>query len=166
MKDKEIAPSTDTNYIETDYKFIGQAVRDDNPVKANVLFIPGIGCEYEDHRRFKDLLVSYNYYALNLPGHGRSQVPSYEQLSLVDLTNYVLDFIDARNLDSLVIIAHGTSCAIAAQLCQIIPQKIICNILVSPLDHTFVDDARQVRDILVPQTIHEIDQLYRMAFCQ
>ncbi len=166
MKQKEIAASTDINYIETDYKFMGEALKDDNHSKTNILFIPGIGCEYEDHRKFKDLLVSYNYYALNLPGHGRSKIPSYEQLSLQDLTNYVLDFIEARNLDSLVLIAHGTSCAIAGQLCQIIPQKIICNILVSPLDNTFVNDARQVRDILVPKTDEEIDQLYRMAFCQ
>lgn len=162
MKAKEFANSQDINHIETDFRFVGDLLRNNNKSKANILFIPGIGCEYADHARFKDLLVSYNYYAINLPAHGQSLIESYEKLSLQDLTNYVLQFIAEKKLDTLVIIAHGTSCAILAQLNQLIPDKIVANILVSPIDTTFIADAREVRDILVPRIDEQIDQYLRL----
>ncbi len=164
MKEKEFATTNDIDHIETDYRFIGEILRNNNHSKANILFIPGIGCEFADHNKFRNLLVAYNYYSINLPAHGHSKIESYERLSLQHLTNYVLDFINEKKLTDIVLIAHGTSCAVAAQLNQIIPERIICNILVSPLDSTFIGDARQIRDVLVPRIDEQIDQLYRMAF--
>ncbi len=163
MKEKEFAQENDIDHIETDYRFVGETLRNHNNAKANILFIPGIGCEFADHNRFRDLLVSYNYYAINLPAHGHSLIESYEKLSLQHLTNYVIDFINEKKLDSLVLIGHGTSCAIVAQLNQIIPNKIISNVLVSPIDTTFIDDARVIRDILVPRIDEQIDQLMRLS---
>ncbi len=165
MKEKEFATTNDIDHIETDFRFIGENLRNNNYSKANILFLPGIGCEFADHNKFKNLLVCYNYYAINLPAHGHSKIESYEKLSLQHLTNYVLDFIADKELEDLVIIAHGTSCAIAAQLNQIIPEKIICNVLVSPLDTTFIGDARQIRDVLVPRIDEQANQLYRMMCC-
>lgn len=163
MREKEFATINDIDHIETDYRFVGETLRNNNHSKANILFIPGIGCEFADHYRFKDLLISYNYYAINLPAHGHSLIESYEKLSLNHLTNYVLDYIEHKKLDSLVLIGHGTSCAIVAQLNQIIPEKIIANVLVSPIDSTFIDDARVVRDILVPRIDEQIDQWLRLS---
>ncbi len=74
MKEKEFATTNDIDHIETDYRFIGEILRNNNHSKANILFIPGIGCEFADHNKFRNLLVAYNYYSINLPAHGHSKI--------------------------------------------------------------------------------------------
>lgn len=163
MKSNKYEINNDENGLETDFRFIGETLRNNNHSKANILFIPGIGCEFADHQKFKELLVSYNYYAINLPAHGNSNFESYDKLSLKDMANYVLNYIQNKELDSLILIGHGTSCAVVALLNKYIPENIIGNVLVSPIDSTFISDTKQIRDVLIPRLDEQISQLLRLS---
>lgn len=148
--------------IETDFSLIGNNPGNLACAKASIVYLPGFGCDFYEHSNFKDLLVSYDYYAINLPAHGLSNWSNAEDLTLKGFADIVVSFIEKRQLEKVILIGHFSSAAVAAIVNGLIPDTIIGNIFISPIDSSFQKDADEVRDILVPRIPEALDQLQRL----
>lgn len=130
--------------------------------KASIIYLPGFGCDFKNHQSFRDLLVSYDYYALNFPAHGASKWNSVNELTISYFANLVIKFIEKNELDSVVLIGHSSSAAVAALVNSLIPEKIIANVLIAPIENSFQMDADEILDIIIPRLPSQFEQLQRL----
>lgn len=150
------------NDIETDISLIGYGPNKLYTPKASIVYLPGFGCDFQNHEAFKDLLTSYDYYALNFPAHGASKWKSTNELTISHFANLVVQFIEKRDLTSVVLIGHSSSAAVAALANTLIPERIIANILISPIENSFQLDADEIVDIIIPRLPSQFEQLQRL----
>ncbi len=150
------------NDLDIQYSLLGKQIGRVMQPKASIIYLPGFGCDYLNHENFANLLVSYDYYAINAPAHGHSPWFNVEDLTIKQYADLVRDFIFKNNLEKVVLIGHGSSAATVALLNMMIPERLIANILVSPIETSFQMDAAKVQDILIPRLPENLDQLLRM----
>ena len=152
----------DISLIETDMSLIGSRPGQLLHSKASIIYLPGFGCDFRNHESFKNLLTSYDYYAINFPAHGKSIWKDANELTLTHFTNIVVQFINERKLDKVILIGHGSSAAVAANVSKILPNIIKGIVYVSPIETLFQKDAGQVEDILIPRLKESLEQLNRL----
>ncbi len=157
-----VTQPVDLKLIETDMSLIGSRPGQLLHAKASIIYLPGFGCDFKNHESFKNLLTSYDYYAINFPAHGKSMWNDANELTLTHFTNIVVQFIKDRNLDKVIIIGHGSSAAVAANVSKILPNIVKGIVYVSPLETLFQKDAGQVQDVLIPRLMHNLEQLNRL----
>lgn len=76
------------------------------------VLVHGAGSQYMDyHSKMRRTL---NAIALDLPGHGKS--PALEPISIQNYANDVVAFIEALNLDKVILVGHSMGGAIAQQI--------------------------------------------------
>lgn len=150
------------NGIETDISLVGTRPNKLYTAKSSIIYLPGFGCDFTNHKDFKDLLVSYDYYAINFPAHGNSVWKNASDLTINHFANIVVDFIKNRSLSSVILIGHSSSAAVAALVANLLPEIVIANILISPIETTFQNDAQQVVDIIIPRLPENFTQLQRL----
>lgn len=149
----------DLSNIETDMSLIGSRAGQLLHSKASIIYLPGFGCDFANHENFKMMLTSYDYYAINFPAHGNSLWKSPSELTPEYFANIVVQFIKERNLEKVILIGHGSSAAVAAIVNNLIPEKIVGNIFISPLETSFQKDASQVVDVLIPRLKEQLETL-------
>ncbi len=150
------------NDLDIDYSLISKQPGRVMQAKAPIIYLPGFGCDYLNHQNFSNLLVSYDYYAINAPAHGNSPWYSTEDLTIKKYADLVMDFINSHDLSNVILIGHSSSAAVVALLNGMIPDRIKANILISPIETSFQADAERVKDILIPRLIGDLEQLLRL----
>lgn len=150
------------NGIETDISLVGVRPNKLYKAKSSIIYLPGFGCDFANHKVFKDLLISYDYYAINFPAHGNSAWKNTSDLTINNFANIVVEFIKNRSLTSVILIGHSSSAAVAALVTNLLPEIIKANILISPIETTFQNDAQQVADIIIPRLPENFTQLQRL----
>ena len=91
----------------------------------NVVLIHGVGRFLEEWLPSFDALAAHNrVYALDLPGHGRSDKPLSASYRLVDLARFVNDFMGALDINQAHIVGHSLGGGIALQLTLQFPEAV------------------------------------------
>ncbi len=150
------------NDLDIDYSLLSKQPGRIFQAKASIIYLPGFGCDYLNHQNFSNLLVSYDYYAINAPAHGSTPWYSTEDLTIKKYADLVYEFINMHNLSDVILIGHSSSAAVVALLNGMIPNVIRANVLISPIETSFQADAERVKDILIPRLIDDLEQLLRM----
>jgi 4,5:9,10-diseco-3-hydroxy-5,9,17-trioxoandrosta-1(10),2-diene-4-oate hydrolase len=90
-----------------------------------VLLIHGVGRFLEEWMLSFDALAAHNrVYALDLPGHGRTDKPLSASYRLVDLARFVNDFMGALDISQAHIVGHSMGGGIALQLTLQFPEAV------------------------------------------
>ncbi len=76
------------------------------------------------------LTDSFRVYVPDLPGFGRSPKPA-EQLSIEELGNAVLHFMDELGLEQTVLVGHSLGCAISSEAIAEAPERVSKAVLVA-----------------------------------
>lgn len=132
-------------------------------VKAPIIFLPGFGTDSTNHQNFAKLLSRYDYFAINGPAQGNSPWFNVKDLTLQKYADLVKEFILRNDLERIILIGHGSSCAVVSLLNSMVNDRILANVLVSPIDNSFQNDAEQVKDVLIPRIPENIVQLFRLT---
>jgi len=94
-----------------------------------LLLLHGTGAASHSWRDLAPLLAQhYTVLAPDLPGHGFSQLPTADRLSLSGMSALLDDLLQALTADPAVIAGHSAGAAIAAQMClegSISPRSLI-----------------------------------------
>ncbi len=130
--------------------------------KGTIFYLPDFGEDFHQHNNFAEGCLSYDYFTLNYPGIGGSPWYNPNQLTIVHYANIVANFIMRRSLSDVILMGHGMGAAVAALVNQLIPEQIGCNIFISPIDHTFIIDANQINQIIIPGSLENYHQLQRL----
>ena len=129
MQDKQIN-------LEFDYKFIPAK----KEKRGTILFIHGFCVDYKYFVCDQKIAEHYDYYALNLPGHGpKNKVQPIKQAMKASfnfdyMSDYVIKFIEKMKLNKINLIGHSMGGAISSLVATKIPEKIRKLILVSPMN--------------------------------
>lgn len=91
----------------------------------NVLLIHGVGRFVEEWLpSFGTLAVHHRVYALDLPGHGRTDKPLSVSYRLVDLAQFVNDFMGALDINQAHIVGHSLGGGISLQYALQFPDAV------------------------------------------
>jgi pimeloyl-ACP methyl ester carboxylesterase len=89
-----------------------------------VLLLHGWGGSLDSMRPvYDDLIRHHRVYALDLPGHGRSGIPS-SAWGVTEYTNCVVEFLQQAGIDTATIIGHSFGGRIAIKLAVFFPQLV------------------------------------------
>jgi len=130
--------------------------------KGPIFYLPDFGEDYHQHNNFAEKCLSYDYFTLNYPGIGGSPWYNPNQLTIVHYANIVANFITRRELKDVVLMGHGMGAAVGALVNELIPEVIGCNIFISPIDNSFIKDANQIHQIVIPGSDENFAQLQRL----
>ena len=119
-----------------DYKFIPAK----KAKKGTILFIHGFCVDYTYFVCDKQVAENYDYYALNLPGHGpKNKIEPIKQamkssFNFDYMSDYVIKFIEEMKLNNIYLMGHSMGGAIVSLVAKKIPEKIKKLVLISPMN--------------------------------
>lgn len=108
-----------------------------NKSKGTIVFIHGFATTSEYHNSFANQLKDYDYYALELPGHGFSELDSVDTLHPFQLALKVVEWINLMQLDQFYLIGHSMGGGIVGMVSTMITDKIKKLIMVTPMNSSF-----------------------------
>lgn len=137
--------------------------------KGTILFIHGFGCDYSYFTAAKILANEYDYYGLNLLGHGKNTIKNDKKLmkqlfNFDSMSNYIVEFIKKHKLNKIILIGHSMGGAIAPIVENKISKKIKKLILISPQNITCWKKAILFNTKFYPQTEDEYYELLTYLF--
>lgn len=111
--------------IQTRYWTVGQT-------GSPVVLIHGIGASVEEFSTCLDALAAeHRVFALDLPGHGRTDKPEKFSYRLPDMAGFVEQFMQVMNLGKVHLIGHSMGGAVSLSLTQQFPERVNRLVLVS-----------------------------------
>lgn len=108
-----------------------------NKSKGTIVFIHGFATMSKYHDGFANLLTNYDYYALELPGHGITQLNNASVLSPYNLALYVVNWIKEIKLTNFYLIGHSMGGGIVGMVSTMIPELINKLVMVTPMNSSF-----------------------------
>jgi len=101
----------------------------------NIFFIHDIRNSAKDSfDLFKDLNINYNYYSLDLPNHGISEIDLGRDISIKEILQTVINFIETNKIDKIIFILDSMSTLFAKDLEEYFGDRIKRFILINPLN--------------------------------
>lgn len=97
-----------------------------------VVLIHGLG-EYSEFwlSNFSVLAEKHRVYAVDLPGHGRTDIPLQASYKIADLAKFVKDFMAALEIEHTHIVGHSLGGAIGTRITLMHPEAVDKLVLVS-----------------------------------
>lgn len=104
------------------------------PSKGTIVFIHGfaVTSDYFDSIATK-LNEDYNYYALELPGMGRTEVKHKKDLSPVRFSEMISEWIIEKGLKDIILIGHSMGGGTVNLVGNLIPERISKIICIAPM---------------------------------
>ncbi|WP_027122116.1 alpha/beta fold hydrolase [[Mycoplasma] imitans] len=108
--------------------------------KYNAVFVHGFSSSHARHSEIFTRLnqEKINYYSFDLPGHGENRLDENAedkpQLKLDYFADLVVDFINQKQLDNVILIGHSMGGGVCSVVNYLIPQKIKALVLEAPLN--------------------------------
>lgn len=135
----------------------------DNAV--NILFLHGFGGNFNNKISFFNYFNQYNYYCINMMGHGNSIVEDQSQMDLIYFKEIVLQFILKNNLNNIVIMGHSMGGGISLLLFDDLKKHNIefKYILEAPLNPSVLENFNLVEKF-IPNTIKDTEQIINSLF--
>jgi pimeloyl-ACP methyl ester carboxylesterase len=130
--------------------------------RGSFLFLHGFTGTYADNFSARGLSRSFDYYALNLPGH-RSVKEERFCGGLEDYAAYVAGYIERKDLRGLTLSGHSMGGAVAALVEERARGRLSSLILINPLARS-IKGVSGLEKILFPRTLDDVFALCRYAY--
>lgn len=109
-----------------------------NPNAKNIVFVHGFATTSHYHDAFINYVnKDYNYYAIQLPGHGVAPLENKKQLVPYEFAKYVTRWIESMKFENIYLIGHSMGGGIVLMVSTMIPNKIKKLIMVTPMNSSF-----------------------------
>lgn len=131
--------------------------------KGTIFYLHSFMGNFQMKKSLRNYYHEYNFFAINLPGHGNSKVKSINETRIPYCINLVKSYIEKHSLHNLIMIGHSLGGGIIASLNKIIPERISLNIFEAPANGAMLDNINVIKR-LVPNNIEDtkfiINNLY------
>jgi pimeloyl-ACP methyl ester carboxylesterase len=97
--------------------------------ETSLLLIHGAGGSHLDWPPEIRNMPMANVYALDLPGHGRSDPPGYS--SIDEYAAYIAAFIEAINTENIILVGHSMGGAIVQKISLTPPSQVVGMVLIA-----------------------------------
>ncbi|MDZ7293715.1 alpha/beta fold hydrolase, partial [Mycoplasmopsis pulmonis] len=110
-----------------------------NP-KGNILYLHGFTSRFENHFDNVENLKDYNFFAINVPGHGESPFEDSSELNMESYAHFYKEFIEELKLDKVILYGLSMGGGIAIILQSLLPKDMVEKIiLVNPSNRKKTD---------------------------
>lgn len=127
-----------------------------NKSSKNILFIHGFATDSEYHDEVAQMLVeNYNYYSLQLPGHGYSKIRHRSQLNPLFYAKYVADWIKQKGFENLILIGHSMGGGICTLVSNMVSDQLAKVVLVTPMNSSMWSTLKSLNILKIPSNNEE-----------
>ncbi|MDE5767669.1 MAG: alpha/beta hydrolase [Malacoplasma sp.] len=128
-----------------------------NNSRKNILFVHGFAVTSEYHDDYVEKFFDeYNYYAIELPGHGYAKLKHITQLDPIFYAKYVADFIKQKGFEDLILIGHSMGGGIVLMVTNLIPNQIKKVVVVTPMNSSVWFSLKGLNSLkLLPDSVEK-----------
>ncbi|MDE5774699.1 MAG: alpha/beta hydrolase, partial [Malacoplasma sp.] len=128
-----------------------------NNSRKNILFVHGFAVTSEYHDDYVEKFFDeYNYYAIELPGHGYAKLKHITQLDPIFYAKYVADFIKQKGFEDLILIGHSMGGGIVLMVTNLIPNQIKKGVVVTPMNSSVWFSLKGLNSLkLLPDSVEK-----------
>ncbi|MDE7112267.1 MAG: alpha/beta hydrolase, partial [Malacoplasma sp.] len=128
-----------------------------NNTTKNILFVHGFAVTSEYHDDYVEKFFDeYNYYAIELPGHGYAKLKHVSQLDPFFYAKYVSDFIKLKGFEDLVLIGHSMGGGISLMVANQVANQIKKVIVVTPMNSSVWFSLKGLNSLkLLPDSVEK-----------
>lgn len=99
---------------------------------GTILFLHSFMGKFQLRETMRNYYKEYNFYGINLPGHGESPITKTSDISIENFINLLKEFVESNNLEDIVLVSHSLGSGLAAILNTIFPNRIKLNVFEAP----------------------------------
>jgi pimeloyl-ACP methyl ester carboxylesterase len=129
---------------------------------GTLLLILGFGGSYRDNASAKELAEYFDYYAINLPGHGEADLPYFDS-SLEEYARYIADYIEMRDLQNLMLVGHSLGGGAVCVAEKFVRNRLAGLVLANPIASS-IYETPGIKKIFFPTNLEEMIELCRFAY--
>lgn len=134
-----------------------------NPL-GTIFYIHSFMGTYQNKLSLRDHYSNFNFYALNLPGQGRSVITKDSDIDLFHSLDILKSFINYFQLSDLIMMGHSLGGGMVAALNSILESKQIkMNIFEAPANGV-MEKNYQIISQLVPETIDDMRMIMNKMY--
>ena len=130
--------------------------------KGIIFFIHGYAVNSNYHNYFSDQLNNYDYYAVELPGHGITPLKSKKHLKPYEYAKLIVDLIKKLNLKDFILIGHSMGGGISVMVAHMIPELIKKMVIVTPMNSLGTTNVFNFMFKFQPKNLKQIDKFYNI----
>lgn len=140
---------------ENGYTFRYKKAR--NNSTKNILFVHGFAVTSEYHDDYVESFCDeYNYYAIELPGHGYTKLKHSTQLDPLFYAKYVSDFIKLKGFEDLILIGHSMGGGVVLMVTNLVPKQLKKVVVVTPMNSSVWFSLKGLNSLkLLPDSIEK-----------
>ena len=131
-----------------------------NKSKYNVVFIHGYGFDSSYHNFFANLDNDYNYYAIELPGHGVTPLKKESDLKPHIYAKMIISLLKELNLKQIYLIGHSMGGGIAMMVASQMKDVIKKLVLVCPMNSFGTTNIKDFLFNFNPRTHKQAEKFY------
>lgn len=131
--------------------------------KRVIFYIHDLTDMSEFHKKFADELKVFHYYSACLPCDSEMELESGKKLTFDYLVKYIKDLIISLDIEKLFLIGHGIGGAIATEIANIVPTRIVKLVLINPVTSNIgINDTNNLINLPrnVPETYSYLQKMY------
>ncbi len=126
-----------------------------NNSKGTIVFIHGFATNSDYHDEIGEKFDEYEYYTLELPGHGYTEINQNKNFYLDDFVDYCIAMITELKLDNIILIGHSMGGSLAMRVSNSISNKIEKLILVTPMNSSITPYALKMFFLFTPKSFNK-----------
>lgn len=107
-----------------------------NNKKGSIIFIHGFATQsnYHDDYFVNEATKEYDYYSLQLPGHGIEEYKQNKKIKVDFYTKYCVDLIKSMNIDKFFLIGHSMGGGLGVRVANKLKNNVIAYVAVTPMN--------------------------------
>jgi triacylglycerol lipase len=131
---------------------------------GTMLFIHGFSETYQAAVCAPALAQFFDYYAINLPGHGdgENKIAHFDS-NLEEYAQYIVDYIKKKDLRNLTLAGHSLGGGVVIMAEEAAREYLSNLILINPLARTILQ-VPNLKEILLPNTLEEYFETANFAY--
>lgn len=138
--------------------------KNNNNPSSPILFLHGFSASYLSNTKFEQLIMDYDYYGLNLPGHGKTNYLSHK-LNIHEIIEAVEIFIKQKQLKNIILMGHSMGAMIASILVFNHPEWFQKVFYIAPFHlKYFSNQKNDARQLFFPKTLDQYKLLIRKLY--
>lgn len=133
-----------------------------NP-KGTILYLHAFSGTYKNKVVLRHYLKDYNFYALNMPGHGNSKFKDESEIDYYFYKDLVVEYIKKNDLRDFILMGHSMGGGLSILINNIFKDRIKKIILETPTNPKALADIKIIPK-LIPDTYQEMQNVGNQLF--
>ncbi|MBD5445868.1 MAG: alpha/beta hydrolase [Mycoplasma sp.] len=132
--------------------------------KENIFYIHGFNSSFQKRTFISNLLPNFNFYSINLPGHGNSTFDE-NKISIKKYIEILVEYIESLNLKKITLYGHSMGGGLSLILSNMLNIKIEKMILESPINTSTIQKIKNISDFFESKK-ESIQKISKILFSQ